>query len=81
MLILVLVKCILPKTDIPYESVTTEDIPERLAVPQEWLDILNDGEVLVVPAKYRSACYQRFRKAGIKIQSTKVEDKVYFQLA
>jgi len=69
------------KKEIAYESIPVEDIPSRKAVPQDWLDILNDGEALIVDAEFRSAVYQRFRKEGIKIKTTKVEGKLYITLA
>jgi len=69
------------KKTIPYESIPVDEIPERLPIPQDWLDILNSGEALVVPEEFRSACYQRFRKAGLKVKTTKVEGSIYIRLA
>jgi len=69
------------KINIPYESIPEKDIPERQAVPQAWLDILELGDALVIPAQFRSAVYQRFRKQGLKIKTKKVGDNLYISLA
>jgi len=69
------------KRKIKYETIPIDEIPIRSAVPSDWLEQLEQGNAVVVDADARSAIYQRFRKEGIKIKTTKIEGKLYITLA